>query len=352
MSDPAAWRDAIPRDRPVVVTGAAGFVGFHLSAALLDAGIPVTGFDNLNAYYDPALKRARLRELERRDGFAFVEGDLADEGAVRALIAESGARHVVHLAAQAGVRHSIDNPAAYARSNLIGHLNVLEACRAGAVAHLVYASSSSVYGGNVRTPFSASEGCDHPVSLYAATKRADELMTHAYSHLFAIPATGLRFFTVYGPWGRPDMAYWIFAEAIAEDRPITVYEPERMKRDFTYIDDVVEATARLIPRPPAPDPAYDRARPDPARSWAPHRVFNIGGERPERLPRLVEALERALGRRARQVVAPAHPGDVLETCADVGPLERATGFRPVVDLDEGVARFAAWFRDWRGLDRS
>ena len=332
---------------PILVTGAAGFIGFHMARRLIADGHAVVGLDNLNAYYDVALKRARLAELSAPPGFHFIEADIADREAVAGVFETHRPTHVVHLAAQAGVRHSIDNPFVYADSNLVGFLSILEACRRRPVAHLLYASSSSVYGGNRKLPFATSDSVDHPVSLYAATKKANELMAHAYSHLYGISATGLRFFTVYGPWGRPDMAYWKFAEAIWDGRPIDVYNHGNMSRDFTYIDDIIEAMARLAFKPAEPDPNFDRSHPDPASSWAPHRIYNIGAARPERLLDMIAALERAIGRSAEKRFLPMQPGDVLETSADVEDLEAATGFTPKVPLDEGIARFIAWFREWR-----
>jgi UDP-glucuronate 4-epimerase len=348
-----SWATALRDEPAILVTGAAGFVGFHVAERLLAAGLSVVGFDNLNAYYDVRLKRARLVRLAARPGFRFVEGDLADQAAVDGAFAAAGApRRVIHLAAQAGVRHSIDNPHAYAASNLTGFLTVLEACRRGGAAHLVYASSSSVYGGNARLPFSTCDPVDHPVSLYAATKKANELMAHAYCHLYGFPATGLRFFTVYGPWGRPDMAYWRFAEAIMAGAPIELYNHGAISRDFTYIDDVVESLVRLIPAQPAPNPGFDRMTPDPARSWAPHRVLNIGRAEPVPVPALIAALERALGRKAEIRPVPAQPGDVDATAADVADLEAVTGFVPQVSLEEGVGRFAAWWLEWIGAGHS
>ncbi|MEM1315588.1 MAG: NAD-dependent epimerase/dehydratase family protein, partial [Pseudomonadota bacterium] len=306
------------------------------------------GLDNLNAYYDPRLKRARLARLETRPGWTFHVADLADRAALNAAYAAARPAYVVNLAAQAGVRHSIDNPHAYADANLTGFLNVLEACRAAPPRHLVYASSSSVYGGNAKVPFSEADPVDHPVSLYAATKKANELMAHAYADLYALPCTGLRFFTVYGPWGRPDMAYFKFADAILEGRPIRIYNNGDMERDFTYIDDIVEGVARLIPRPAEPDPSFDPLRPNPATSWAPHRVFNIGNHRRERLMTLVETLERLLGRDAVKEFAGMQPGDVKATWADVARLEDAVGFSPSTPLEEGLARFVDWRRGWNG----
>ncbi|MEL7463565.1 MAG: NAD-dependent epimerase [Pseudomonadota bacterium] len=348
MTDPAGWAERLSGGPPVLITGAAGFVGFFLAEKLLQAGVPVAGFDNLNDYYDPALKQARLEILRQSDGFQFVQGDLENAGAVRSLFDEVKPRYVVNLAAQAGVRYSIENPSAYAAANLTGFLNILEACRAHEVAHLVYASSSSVYGGNKRLPFSTHDGVDHPVSLYAATKKANELMAHSYAHLFALPCTGLRFFTVYGPWGRPDMAYFKFAEAIREGRPIQIYNNGEMERDFTYIDDIVEGVARLIPIAAAPDAGFDPAKPDRASSWAPWRVYNIGNRRKERLMDMIAALEREMGREAVKEYLPMQPGDVTATWADIDDLEEAVGFKPDTPLATGLAKFAAWHKDWRG----
>ncbi|MDF2232875.1 NAD-dependent epimerase/dehydratase family protein [Albimonas sp. CAU 1670] len=345
----ADWRDRI--DAPVVLTGAAGFIGAALAEALLDAGVEVHGLDALVPYYDPALKQARLARLEGRPGFSFRAVDLADRaGLAAALDAAVGERpaYVVNLAAQAGVRWSIENPHAYGEANLAGFLNLLEECRRRPVKHLVYASSSSVYGGNRKVPFSERDGVDHPVSLYAATKKANELMAHAYADLYDLPATGLRFFTVYGPWGRPDMAYWKFAAAILEGRPIQVFNHGDMQRDFTYIDDIVEGVARLIPHVAAPDPDFDATAPTPATSWAPHRIYNIGARRPERLMDMIAILERLAGREAIKEFLPMQPGDVPATWADVSALERAVGFAPKVTLEEGLTRFMDWFQGWNG----
>ena len=343
------WRAALSGEPPVLVTGAAGFIGYHLSRRLLAAGVPVAGLDSLTPYYDVSLKRARIEELRALGSdFRFVEADLRDADALRRLFREVAPRRVVNLAAQAGVRYSLENPRAYADANVVGFVNLLEACREAGVAHLVYASSSSVYGGNTRLPFSTRDSVDHPVSLYAATKKANELMAHAYAHLFALPATGLRFFTVYGPWGRPDMAYWKFTEAIFEDRAIDLYNHGEMGRDFTYVDDVTEPVARLLSRPARPDPAFDGAAPDPSVSWAPHRIYNIGADRPERLLDMIAILESLIGRPARRRLLPMQPGDVAETWAEVSDLAEAVGYRPVTGLREGLARFVDWFRDWRG----
>ncbi|WP_340110406.1 NAD-dependent epimerase/dehydratase family protein [Pikeienuella sp. HZG-20] len=344
--NPAPWAAALKGGPPVLITGAAGFIGFHLALKLLGAGVPVAGLDNLNAYYDPALKRARLAILSGHEGFRFIEAGLEDAAATARAFAEIRPEIVAHLAAQAGVRHSIDEPRAFAASNLTGFLNVLEGCRAAATRHLVYASSSSVYGGNFRLPFSVHQTADHPVSLYAATKKANEAMAHAYAHLYALPATGLRFFTVYGPWGRPDMAYFKFADAIRAGRPISIYNNGAMERDFTYIDDIVEGVARLLPRPAAPDPDFDRAAPDPGRSFAPWRLFNIGNRRKEPLMDMIAILEREIGREAEKRFLPMQPGDVTATWADIDDLEAEVGFRPDTPLAEGLARFAKWHGEW------
>ena len=339
---------------PVLVTGAAGFIGFHLSTRLLERGTAVVGFDNLNPYYDPALKRARLqrlRELSTACGtpFTLIEADLEDGEAVRAAFAEHQPERVVNLAAQAGVRYSIENPAAYIQANLVGFGHILEGCRHHGVEHLVYASSSSVYGGNSRLPFSEHQGVDHPVSLYAASKKANELMAHTYSHLYGLPATGLRFFTVYGPWGRPDMALFLFTRAMLAGEPIQVFNEGRMVRDFTYIDDIVESLVRVLDKPALPDPGFDPANPDPATSWAPHRVFNIGNSNPTPLLEYIEAIETALGITAEKQLLPMQPGDVPATAADTSALEAWTGFRPNTSVRDGVARFVAWYRQFYGV---
>jgi UDP-glucuronate 4-epimerase len=327
----------------VFVTGAAGFIGMHVARRLLADGYAVVGLDNLNAYYDPALKQARLTELRQSPGFSFHQTDVADRGAMAELFARHRFPYVVHLAAQAGVRHSLVDPHAYADANLTGFLNVLEGCRHAGTRHLVYASSSSVYGANTRVPFAATDNVDHPLSLYGATKKANELMAHAYAHLFRLPATGLRFFTVYGPWGRPDMAMWLFADAIRAGRPITLFNHGRMRRDFTYVDDVVESIARLVPRPAAANPAWSGNAPDPATSRAPWHVYNIGNSSPVEVTEVVRLIEEAVGKPAVREYLPMQPGDVPETCADVSDLERAVGFRPATPIAEGVRRFVAWF---------
>jgi UDP-glucuronate 4-epimerase len=332
----------------VLVTGAAGFIGMHTSLRLLERGDEVVGFDNMNAYYDPALKEARLARLEGHPGFTFVRGDLADRDAVVDLFASHRPQRVVNLAAQAGVRYSIEDPHAYVDSNLVGFINVLEGCRAGEVEHLVYASSSSVYGANTKLPFSVADAVDHPVSLYAASKKANELMAHTYSHLFRLPTTGLRFFTVYGPWGRPDMALFLFTKAILAGEPIRIFNHGRMRRDFTFIDDIVEGVIRVLDTPATPDPAFDPADPDPSTSSAPYRIFNIGNDQPTELLRYVEVLEDALGVQAIRQLEDIQPGDVPATWADVDALRDAVGFAPATPVEEGVARFVAWYREFYG----
>ncbi|WP_315858955.1 NAD-dependent epimerase [Cyanobium sp. WKJ7-Wakatipu] len=338
----------------VFVTGAAGFIGYHLSRRLLEQGTPVVGFDNVNPYYDPSLKRARLAQLQATatqtgTPFQLIEADLEDRAAVEAAFAEHKPQKVVNLAAQAGVRYSIENPSAYIQANLVGFGHILEGCRHHEVENLLYASSSSVYGGNTRLPFSEQQGVDHPVSLYAASKKANELMAHTYSHLYGLPATGLRFFTVYGPWGRPDMALFLFTKAMLAGEPIQVFNNGEMVRDFTYVDDIIESLIRLLDKPAAPDPAFDPAAPDPATSWAPHRVFNIGNSNPTPLMDYIEAIESALGITAEKQFLPMQPGDVPATAADTSALEAWTGFKPNTPVREGVARFVAWYREFYGV---
>jgi UDP-glucuronate 4-epimerase len=334
---------------PVMVTGAAGFIGFHVARALLEAGTSVIGVDSMNAYYDPALKQARLDQLAGRPGFVFHRLDLADREAAAALFAAARPGRVVHMAAQAGVRHSLVDPHAYIDANIVGFLNVLEGCRQNAVEHLTYASSSSVYGTNTALPFSVHDNVDHPVSLYAASKKANELMAHCYSHLYALPTTGLRFFTVYGPWGRPDMAYFSFTKAILEGKPIQVFNQGRMRRDFTYIDDIVDGVVRVSARTPAPDPQWDGAHPNPGTSTAPYRLYNIGNSEPVELMRFIAVLEAALGRKAQLELLPMQPGDVVETCADVVDLARDVGFKPATPIEVGIGRFVAWYRGFYGV---
>lgn len=333
----------------ILVTGNAGFIGFHTARKLLERGDSVVGFDVVNDYYDPAIKEARLRILEetaQRTGssYRFVRANLADRGAVEEAFARNGVSRVINLAAQAGVRYSIENPHAYVESNIVGFTNILEACRHGGVGHLVYASTSSVYGANKAMPFSEHKGVDHPLQFYAATKKANELMAHSYSHLYRLPTTGLRFFTVYGPWGRPDMALFLFTRAILEGKPIKVFNHGNHTRDFTYVDDIVEGVIRALDRPAAPDPAWDAMAPDPATSNAPYRIYNIGNNNPVKLTEYIEALEVALGRPAERELLPLQAGDVPDTFADVSDLERELGYRPTTSVREGVARFVEWYR--------
>ncbi|ALV08317.1 NAD-dependent epimerase [Roseateles depolymerans] len=330
----------------VLVTGAAGFIGMHVSQILLARGDQVVGLDNLNDYYDPTLKHARLARLAPHLAFSFIEMDVADRAGMAQVFAEHGFDRVVHLAAQAGVRYSLVNPHAYIDSNISGFTNVLEGCRHHSVEHLVYASSSSVYGGNTLMPFSEHHSVDHPVSLYAATKKANELMAHTYSHLFNLPTTGLRFFTVYGPWGRPDMALFLFTKAILAGEPIKVFNHGQMIRDFTYIDDIAEGVVRVLDRVATPDADYDPVKADPARSSAPYRVFNIGNHQPMPLMGFIQAIEQALGREAQKEFLPLQDGDVPATHADVEELAAWTGFRPAMPVTEGVKRFVAWYRDY------
>jgi UDP-glucuronate 4-epimerase len=333
----------------VLLTGAAGFIGYHVAQHLLADGERVIGLDNLSDYYDPALKQARLDRLAPHDAFRFERVDVSDRTAMVEVFRRHRPARVVHLAAQAGVRYSIVNPHAYADANLVGFLNVLEGCRHHGVEHLVFASSSSIYGANTRLPFSVHDNADHPLSLYAATKKANELMAHCYAHLYSLPCTGLRFFTVYGPWGRPDMALFLFTRAILEDRPIDVFNEGRMQRDFTYIDDVVEGVVRVLARPPRPDPAWSGDRPDPGTSRAPYRVYNIGNDRPVELLRYIEVLEERLGRTAKKNLLPLQPGDVSVTRADVDDLARDFGYRPQTTVEEGIARFVEWYRSYYGV---
>ncbi len=330
----------------VLVTGAAGFIGFHVSRALLERGDTVTGFDCVNDYYDVGLKEARLALLRQMSGFTFVKGALEDAAAVNALFTDAPFDRVIHLAAQAGVRYSLKNPHAYLQSNLAGFLNILEACRHARTPHLTYASSSSVYGLNSQQPFSVHDNVDHPISLYAATKKANELMAHTYSHLYQLPTTGLRFFTVYGPWGRPDMALFLFTKAILAGKPIDVYNHGKMRRDFTYIDDIVQGVVRTSDQIAAPNPDWDAARPDPSSSPAPYRLYNIGNNSPVELDHFIATIEAALGRTATRNHLPMQPGDVPATCADVDALQRAVGFAPATPLETGIARFIEWYRDY------
>jgi UDP-glucuronate 4-epimerase len=334
---------------PILVTGAAGFIGFHVAQRLLEAGREVVGLDVVNDYYDPRLKEARLEMLKGRPGFSFVKLNLVDRAAMKLLFTERRFPLVIHLAAQAGVRHSLEHPHAYVDANLEGFINILEGCRHGGCRHLVFASSSSVYGANTKLPFSVQDNVDHPISLYAASKKANELMAHSYSHLYRIPATGLRFFTVYGPWGRPDMAMFIFAKAILAGQPIRLFNHGKMERDFTYIDDVSQAIVRLIDRAPAGRSDWNGAHPDPATSSAPWRVYNIGNNHPEQLMHVVSLLEKEFGRVAIKDMLPMQPGDVAATYADVADLERDIGFKPATAIEDGIARFAKWYRNYHKL---
>ena len=331
---------------PILVTGAAGFIGFHVARRLVEAGREVIGIDNLSPYYDPRLKQARLQQLAGAKNFKFVRQDLADRKATAALFAEHRFPFVIHLAAQAGVRHSLVDPYAYADANFEGFLNILEGCRHNGCRHLVYASSSSVYGANTRLPFRTSDNVDHPLSLYGASKKANELMAHSYAHLFKLPATGLRFFTVYGPWGRPDMAMWLFTAAIRAGKPIKLFNQGNMRRDFTYIDDVVQAVVRLIDRPAEGDPEWSGATPDPSRSSAPWRVYNIGNNSPVDVAEVVKILEAAIGKKAIRELLPLQPGDVPATFADVDDLMRDVGFKPSTPIADGIAQFVAWYNQY------
>ncbi len=333
----------------ILVTGAAGFIGMHVCKLLLARGECVVGFDNLNDYYDPGLKRARLEQLKPHAAFDFVRGDVADASSLNALFAKWMPHHVVHLAAQAGVRYSLQRPDAYVQSNLVGFANMLEACRHAKVEHLVYASSSSVYGANTKMPFSVHDNVDHPVSLYAATKKSNELMAHCYSHLFGLPTTGLRYFTVYGPWGRPDMAPWLFTSAILEGRTIDVYNEGRMRRDFTYVDDIAEGTVRALDRVATASPAFDANAPDPGISKAPYRVYNIGNHQPVELMTFIATLEKAVGQVASMRFLPMQPGDVVATYADVDDLRKDVGFEPGTSLETGLQRWADWYRSYRAM---
>ncbi len=333
----------------ILVTGAAGFIGFHVARVLLGRGHEVVGLDNINDYYDPTLKQRRLEQLSPAAGFRFVRMDLSDRTGMEQLFAREAFPVVIHLGAQAGVRYSLQNPHAYVDSNLVGFVNVLEGCRHSGCRHLVYASSSSVYGANTRMPFRTRDNVDHPISLYAATKKANELMAHSYAHLYGLASTGLRFFTAYGPWGRPDMAMWLFTKAIFAGEPIRLFDYGRARRDFTYVDDVVEAVVRLVRVQPAPDPTWSGEAPDPSTSYAPWRIHNIGNHNPVEITEVVRLLEEAIGRPAAKVLEPLQPGDVAATYADVGSLEAAVDFRPDTPIREGIARFVAWYKDYHGL---
>ena len=330
----------------ILVTGTAGFIGFHLAKRLLDRGDTVVGLDNVNNYYDVRLKHARMAVLDKHPNYKFFRADLSDRAAVEKIFKEERPQRVVNLAAQAGVRYSLTNPHVYVESNLVGFINILEGCRHHGVEHLVYASSSSVYGANTQMPFSIHHNVDHPVSLYAATKKANELMAHTYSHLYSLPTTGLRFFTVYGPWGRPDMALFIFTKAILEGRPIDVFNEGRMRRDFTYIDDIIEGVVRVTDRVAAPNSSWDSANPDSGTSKAPYRIYNIGNNNPVELMHLIETLEKCLGKRVEKRMLPMQAGDVPATYADVEDLIRDVGFKPATPIEEGVGRFVEWYKSF------
>lgn len=332
--------------RPILVTGAAGFIGFHLSELLLSQGHKVIGIDNLNDYYETTLKEARLSALEQRDGFVFSRVDLKEKTALDDVFETHQPDYVVSLAAQAGVRYSISNPYAYVDSNVVGFMNILEACRSYPVKHLLYASSSSVYGGNKVAPFSTNHNVDHPVSLYAATKKSNELMAHTYSHLYGIPTTGLRFFTVYGPWGRPDMAYFSFTRDILEGNPIKVFNHGRMERDFTYIDDIVSGIYKLIDKPPVANPDWDESKDDLSTSFAPYKIYNIGNNQPVQLMKFINILEKKIGKEANKVYMDMQPGDVLRTYADVSDLEKDIDFKPNTSIEEGLGKFVDWYREY------
>ncbi len=330
----------------ILITGAAGFIGSGLAHRLLDRGDEVVGLDNLNDYYDVRLKEARLARLQAREGLRFLKLDIVDRRAMAELFRDEKFDAVVHLAAQAGVRYSIEHPSAYVDANLVGFANVLEGCRRSGVKHLAFASTSSVYGAGTKMPFSEHGSTDHPLTLYAATKKANEVMAHSYAHLYGLPCTGLRFFTVYGPWGRPDMALFKFTRGILAGEPIPVYNRGDMVRDFTYVDDIVEGIVRVLDRPASPQPGWDGNNPDPATSLAPYRIFNIGSNRPVKLMRYIEVLERCLGKKAKLELLPMQPGDVPATYADVSDLEAAVGFRPATTVEDGVSRFVEWYREY------
>lgn len=338
-----------PENKILLVTGSAGFIGFHLCRRLLADGHQVVGIDNLNSYYDVNLKLARLSILQEQNRFTFYKTDLADQHAMEEIFSRHGHQPfdaVINLAAQPGVRYSLKNPHSYIHSNIVGFTNILEYCRYNAVKHLVFASSSSVYGINAKIPFSVSDNVDHPVSLYAASKKANELMAHTYAHLYGLPCTGLRFFTVYGPWGRPDMAYFSFTKAILEGRPIAVFNHGNMKRDFTYIDDIIEGIVRTIDKIPQPNPAWDRKKSDPSSSYAPYKLYNIGNNNPVELTKFIEILEKNLGKQAIKDMLPMQPGDVPITYADVDDLMKDVGFKPSTGLEEGIRKFVQWYREY------
>ncbi len=339
----------LDKNKRYFVTGAAGFIGFHLSKRLLKEGCQVIGLDNLNDYYDVNLKRARLDILKQEGNFQFIYANLEDRDAIDKIFKEYKIDIVVNLAAQAGVRYSLKNPYAYIQSNIVGFMNILEACRYNKVEHLVYASSSSVYGSNEKMPFSTSDNVDHPISLYAATKKSNELMAHTYSHLYGIPTTGLRFFTVYGPWGRPDMALFLFTKAILNDEPIKVFNYGKMERDFTYIDDIIEGVIRVMANPPKPNENFNKLNPNPSTSFAPYKIYNIGNNHPVKLGDFIETLERHLGKKAKKEYLPLQAGDVPKTYADVDDLIRDVGFKPNTSIDDGIGKFVEWYRGYYGV---
>lgn len=328
----------------ILVTGAAGFIGFHLGKKLLEQGYDIVGIDNLNSYYDVNLKLQRLEQLKPFDNFTFAKGDIADKTFLEKIFEEYKPQIVINLAAQAGVRYSIENPDVYIQSNIIGFYNILEACRNFPVKHLVFASSSSVYGGNKMTPFSTDHNVDHPVSLYAATKKSNELLAHTYSHLYGIPTTGLRFFTVYGPWGRPDMAYYSFTDAIFNDRPIKVFNHGKLERDFTYVDDIIEGIVKLLPLPPKANPKWSEESDKLSGSFAPYKIYNIGNSQPVQLEKFIDVLEETIGKKANKIYVDMQPGDVLKTYADVNDLEKAIGFKPSTSIEEGLKQFIGWYK--------
>ena len=345
---------SVTDSRTYLVTGSAGFIGYHVANALLKRGRPVVGFDNLNAYYDPALKRARLKELEKAaaeggTSFTFIKGNLENTEELNACFEAHQFHRVIHLAAQAGVRHSITHPEEYVSSNLVGFANMLEACRTAKTPHLVYASTSSIYGANTTSPFSESHGANHPLQLYSATKKANELMAHAYSHLYRLPTTGLRFFTVYGPWGRPDMALYLFTGAIVRGEPIQIFNNGEMSRDFTYVDDIVEGILRISEQVAEPDPDWDASAPDPSISNAPYRIYNIGNDHPVSLLDYVDALEGALGRKAIRTLIPMQPGDVKNTHADITKITESVGYRPATSVKDGVEKFVLWYKKYHDI---
>ena len=337
----------------IIITGAAGFIGYHLSKRLLEENISVIGIDNMNSYYDVNLKEARLQNLKNivlkdDNDFSFIKADINNQSLINEIFEENKPEVVLNLAAQAGVRYSIENPSAYIQTNLVGFYNILEACRKYPVKQLIYASSSSVYGGNTKMPFSEKEGANHPVSLYASTKRSNELLAHSYSHLYSIPAIGLRFFTVYGPWGRPDMALFLFTKAILNGEPIKVFNHGKMKRDFTYIDDIIESIIRLIKKPPKPDKSFDKSNPRADISWAPHKILNIGNSNPESLTDYISAIEDSLGIAAKKMFLPMQPGDVASTYSDCSNLERYINYKPNTNIKDGVDRFVNWYKNFYG----